>query len=188
MINKNDISNAYFEWMRELVCKNRFGDNISFDKLLRYLYDTEFTYSIRKDGSRADDGINLRYRFPYELDGIEDIGRYLDGPCNMLEMMLSLAIRCEETIMNNPLYGDRTSQWFWGMITSLGLGSMEDSNFDQDYIEFVIHRFLKRKYEPNGKGGLFIIRGCEKDLRKVDIWCQMCWFLDTIDPSVGYMP
>ena len=188
MVDKNEINNSYFEWMYNLVCKDRFGDGISYRKLLMSLHNTEFVYSIRKDGNRADDGVDLRYRFPHEFFGVEDIGRYIDGPCSVLEMMMALAIRCEETIMDNPSYGDRTAQWFWDMITSLGLGSMEDSNFDQDYVDFVLNRFLKRKYEPNGKGGLFTIRNCQDDLRKVEIWYQMCWFLDSIDSSVGYMP
>ena len=180
MISKDMIENAYFEWMYDLVCKDRFGKDISYKKLLTFLHSVEFTYSIRRDKSRADDGVNLRYRFPYECVGIDDVGRYIDGPCSILEMMLALAIRCEETIMDNPAYGDRTGQWFWGMISSLGLGSMEDSIFDVDETRRIIVKFLNHEYEPNGKGGLFTIRDCEDDLRNVEIWNQMLWYLDTI--------
>lgn len=180
MITTDVINDVYFDWMYELVTRRRFGNGISFRKLLLKLHNTKFIYSIRRDGDRAEDGINLRYRFPYESLEIEDIGRYLTGPCSVLEMMIALAIRCEETIMDNPKYGDRTAQWFWGMISSLGLGSMEDSRFDRDYVDDVLWTFLHRKYEPNGKGGLFTIHDCDDDLRKVAIWYQLCWYLDSI--------
>ena len=96
-------------------------------------------------------------------------------------MMIALAIRCENDIMDNPNMGDRTSQWFWGMITNLGLGSMTDRNFDIRYVDEIIERFLDRKYEPDGKGGLFRIRHFNRDLRKVEIWYQLCWYLDSIN-------
>lgn len=180
MVTKDAINNEYFEWMYDLVCGGRFGNEISFRKLFMLLHSIEFRYSIRKDGCRADDGIDLRYRFPYEHFGIEDIGRYIDGPCSVFEMILALAIRCEETIMDNPAYGDRTGQWFWGMINNLGLGSMEDSVYDRREVEFIVNRFLDREYEANGKGGLFTVRNAQSDLRNVEIWWQAMWFLNNI--------
>ena len=180
MTSRDDINDAYFEWMYELVCGNRFSKNISYRNVLMDLHNTDFVYSIRRDKGRAGDGVDLRYRFPHEQYGISDVMRYISGPCSVLEMMLALAIRCEETIMDNPAYGDRTGQWFWGMMKSLGLGSMYDDLYDEDYVKMVIRRFLKRQYDPDGKGGLFTIRGCEEDLRDVEIWFQMLWYLDTI--------
>jgi hypothetical protein len=104
----------------------------------------------------------------------------LDGPCSVLEMMIALAIRCEENIMDDPLIGDRTRQWFWSMISSLGLSGMTDTRFDNKSVDRVLETFLDRDYKPNGEGGLFTIKRCEKDLRKVEIWYQLLWYLDTI--------
>ena len=95
-------------------------------------------------------------------------------------MMIGLAIRCEEWIMDNPNYGNRTRQWFWSMISSLGLGSMHDERFDEAYVKQIVIRFLNREYQPDGRGGLFTIRNCEYDLRDVEIWYQLCWYLDDI--------
>lgn len=51
------------------------------------------------------------------------IASYLDNrPCSVLEMIIALAIRLEEHIMDDPDIGNRTGQWFWDMIVSLGLG------------------------------------------------------------------
>lgn len=172
---RDELVNEYFEWMYDLVCGKRYAKDISYRKLLMQLHNTEFIFSIPKDKNRAEDGIDLRRRFDHYF-----AETYLDGPCSVLEMMIALSIRCEETIMDNPNVGDRTGQWFWGMIVNLGLGSMIDSHYDKQYVDQVITRFLNREYEPNGKGGLFTIRNCQEDLRDVEIWYQLCWYLDSI--------
>lgn len=132
------------------------------------------------DQNRAEDGVALRYRFACEYPDPSDVERYLDGPCSVLEMMVALAVRCEENIMDDPNIGNRTRQWFWGMIVSLGLGSMTDDRYDEFYIYETLERFLDREYEPDGHGGLFTIRRCTEDLRDVEIWHQLCWYLDSI--------
>ena len=82
--------------------------------------------------------------------------------------------------MDNTDFGNRTGQWFWGMIKNLGLNAMRDSNFDRNYVDDVIARLLNREYEPDGKGGLFTVKHCNHDLRTVEIWCQLSWYLDSI--------
>lgn len=180
---RDEIINDYFNWLSELVCKKRFAKRISYKKLLTRLHDIAFTFSIPRDGNRASDGEDLRYRYAV-TNGYEDSYRkilnYLGGPCSVLEMMIALAIRCEESVMDDPGLGDRTDQWFWGMVTNLGLGSMVDSKFDKQFVDDTINRFLDREYEPDGKGGLFTIKRCDRDLRDVEIWYQLCWYLDTI--------
>jgi hypothetical protein len=57
---------------------------------------------------------------------------------------------------------------------------MTDGHYDEIYVTEVIDRFINRKYEPNGKGGLFTIRNVKEDLRDVEIWYQMCWYLNSI--------
>ena len=177
-MDEQRISDEYFEWMCGLICGNRYAEAVSYRKLLAYLHSIEFTYSIPRDKNRAEDGLDLRYRFSYETN-IKHAEDYIHGPCSVLEMMVALAIRCEENIMDDPSYGNRTGQWFWGMIVNLGLGFMTDSRFDEKFVDNVIFRFLNREYEPDGKGGLFTVRNCKYDLRTVEIWYQMCWYLDT---------
>ena len=80
--------------------------------------------------------------------------------------------------MDDPDYGDRTGQWFWNMIVSLGLGSMDDRNFVKNYVDDVIFRFINRDYEPNGQGSLFTLEHPARDLRYVEIWSQAMWYLD----------
>ena len=165
------VLNDYFDWLSDMVCGTKFPKDISYRKLLMHLHNTEFKYSIPKDGNRADDGVNLRYRFT---------GHLWPGPCSVLEMMVALTLRFENDIMDDPKIGNRTCQWFWKMIKSLGLNEMTDDRYDRKYIDYVLDRFLERDYEPNGEGGLFTIKNCDFDLRNVEIWHQLCWYLDSI--------
>lgn len=175
----DQITNEYFDWMVDLVNADRGTKETSYIKLLTYLHNTEFTYLIPRDRNRAEDGVDLRYRFGL-IRRHPEYSECLRGPSSVLEMMIALAIRCEESIMDDPAYGDRTSQWFWGMIVSLGLGGMTDAIFDRDHVEECVTRFLNREYERNGKGGLFTVKGTRRDMRKMEIWYQLNAYLNGI--------
>lgn len=177
---KDKRKSDYFEWMYQIMCEGRFAKTISYKKLFAFLHEVEFVYFVPYDENRADDGVALRYRYCVLHDCI-DMERYLDGPCSVLEMMVALAIRCEERIMSDPRKGDRTAQWFWGMMSSLGLSSMSDDNFNDWLVNDIITRFLNREYEPDGRGGLFTIKRWYRDARTVEIWHQLMAYLNTLD-------
>ena len=65
-MTRTDIEQEYFEWMYDLVCGGRYAKENSHKKLLSYLHEVEFIYSMPKDSNRAEDGESLRYRFAYE--------------------------------------------------------------------------------------------------------------------------
>ena len=179
MTLRDRINDEYFEYLCELIDINRFSKQVTYRKLLTHLHNIEFTWFIPHDDNRADDGIQLRRRYGLDQNDVS-LSQYLTGPCSVLEMMVALAIRCEEFIMYDADIGDRSGQWFWGMVHSLGLTPMTDSKFDSEFVDDVIARFLNREYEPNGKGGLFTVRHCTHDLRTVEIWCQLSWYLGSI--------
>lgn len=177
-MTNHDVSNRYFNWLCGIVCKS--GDS-KFSLLLNYLHDVDFKYLNPMDQNRAEDGIELRWRFASaHYSNPNTVLACLDRPCTVLEMIVALAIKCEETIMDDPRYGDRTGQWFWNMIVNLGLGSMTNSRFNRREADRIIDRFMNLEYEPDGRGGLFYIRNCEYDLRDVEIFYQLCWYLDNI--------
>lgn len=182
-MTKEQLSKEYFTWLLDLIYTGRYAPSTSYMKLLIKLHEVEFVPILRRDGNRAMDGVCLRRRFAFQ-EGYEEqidiVEQTLDGPCSMLEMIVALAIRCEETIMDDPRVGDRTRQWFWGMLSSMGLKPMVDIYYDEDQVDAIINRFISREYQSNGVGGLFTIRNSPEDLRKVEIWCQMCWYLDTL--------
>ena len=170
----------YFKWLCSKVCNL----NVPFNYILEKLFNTDFTYTLKRDRSRAVDGLDLRDRYTDEIPYSYDRDIYYRGcqnrPCSILEMMVALAIRCEDTLMDDDRYGDRTGQWFWVMMNSLGAGSLYDDIYTEEKADAIIDRFLSHEYEPDGRGGLFYIRHCDYDLRDVEIWCQMCWYLDSL--------
>ena len=176
MLN-NDIYEQYFNWLCDVVNVS----TVSYDKLLRLLHRTKFRWINIRDKNRAEDGTDLRFRFRKSIDGLsrnEVLNWHDKEPCSVLEMMIALAIRAEEQIMDDPQVGNRTTQWFWGMVSSLGLNRMSDDMFDLIEARNIIEQFLDREYSPDGRGGLFTINNCDYDLRDIEIWTQLCWYLD----------
>lgn len=179
----DDIRNDYYEWLVSKIEDGRHFEPYTFNKLLMRLHGIEFVWSVPMDSNRAANGRNLRWRYslakvPPELRSA--VLADLDGPCSVLEMMVALAIHCEEDIMDDPKYGNRTAQWFWGMIGNLGLGTMTDDRFDKHRVDIAIERLLKREYLPNGKGGLFTVKNSPRDMRDIEILWQLHYYLNSI--------
>ena len=177
----NELQKSYFHWLYRLVCNRQYTGGRSYHKILSYLHSCEFIVRMERDLNRWEDGVNLRYRFGYD-NNIDNrtISVFLDDrPCSVLELMVALAIKCEET-MENPDKGDRTGRWFWDMMKSLTLADMDDDLFDPEIIEHVLHRFMEREYRRDGKGGLFTLKEYKRDLREVEIWYQMGWYLNEL--------
>lgn len=182
-MTRDEINDAYFEWMYQLVCSNLgYLKSQSYHKLLRCLHSIDFNYTIAMDGNRAEDGIALRYRFGYEHSYEPAmIAAYLDmRPCSVLEMMVALAVICEDRIMYDPDLGDRTSQWFWVMVSNLRLDHQDDEHFDEFYTVHAIEKFINRDYKRDGTGGLFTVSDPMRDMRSAEIWYQMNWYLSEL--------
>lgn len=160
----------YFEYLIGYV----YNDNsrISYLKLLRFLYDKNFVWTVHMDRNRAADGLSLRARF-FDDDKIKAMSK----PCSVLEMMIALADRMENHILGDPREGDRTGQWFWEMVTSMGLSSMNDSKFNEEYAESQVNKMIKREYNIHGEGGLFTVAKPDKDMKTTEIWYQMQWWV-----------
>ena len=184
----NDISTRYFEWLCDIVTSGRRFQKLQYSKLLQFLHSVDFTYILDRDGNRYEDGIDMRYRFGETINEASQrmIGLALDSkPCSMLEMMVGLSCRCEEQIMSNSSYGNRTGNWFWSMVESLGLSWATNNKFDNAKCCRIINRFLNREYEPTGHGGLFSVEviddnGNVVDLTTQEIWFQAMWYLNYI--------
>lgn len=171
---KYEIEFSYFQFLMRLINNERPQPPArNYGALLNFMYNMEFEYIIPLDENRAYDGLNLRYLFsteaPYNYNDILDA---LDEPCSILEMIIGLAHRIETDITCEPDGIDRTSEWFWQMISSLGLEDMTDSNFDSDKVIDILRCFLDRRYSPNGQGGLFTVDNYDGDMRDVEIWYQ----------------
>ena len=186
MTRTDQIANEYFKWLSDIVCKDLFSEEISYNKLLVYLHSTEFRWpkSLPMDRNRAEDGIDLRYRFTYQHPNLGvQADRYIHGPCSVLEMMIALAKRCENSMMADEDFGDRTSVWFWKMFNNLGLNKYPDDIWNEsieDEVIKIISIFLNRQYDYCGNGNLFKFDNPKYDVRELEIWDQMNYYMSEI--------
>ena len=171
-----EMQNDDFEWMWSLIASKKHDQ-----RLLMHLHDVAFAYIIPMDSNRAEDGMELRYRFGRE-NGYDEriVATYLDDrDCSVLEMMIALALRCEDT-MYDPDIGDQTARWFWDMVDSLGLTNMTGERYNKQYVDATIDILLNREYRRNGEGGLFTVKNSDVDMRSIEIWYQMSKYLNDI--------
>lgn len=175
MTNLSLIDEEYYQYLISYVG----GDNNGYSKLLRFMFETPFSYPdyIPMDQNRAEDGLSLREHFAMERKYL--ITDILNGvPCTVLEMLVALSRRIEIEIMSNYSKGDRTSEWFWLMVSNAELNTMNDICFNELYTINAIQRFEYRLYNKDGSGGgLFVIHDDRRDMRTADIWYQMQWYL-----------
>lgn len=169
--------NRYYVWLLDKINSLYFRVT-QYNRLLSFLYSIDFRYTVAMDQNREMDGVALRDQFQQDHPEIPMDLALAQKPCSVLEVLIALADRCENDIMQNAEYGNRTGLWFAIMISNLGLDSMVDFNFNQHNCEAIINRFLDRGYSYNGHGSIFELDSPRKDLRKTDLWYQMCWYLD----------
>lgn len=172
----------YLKWLLNITDISP-SDRRRYSLLLETLFKETFICVIEGDENRVNDGLYLRER--YELECPAPVRSWVGVvplyDCTVLELMVALADRCEHEIMDELDGVNRTSEWFWIMIDSLGLKDMTNDNFDAGYVDEALYVFMNRLYRKDGKGGLFYIKGFEKDMRKIEIWYQLNWYLNTLE-------
>lgn len=177
----SSIQKEYISWLYDMVCgpeqQNEPSYRLLFDRLYFRIYEPVIN---ERDYPRLVDGENLRYQFGKECGiAYETVETELfDAPCSVLELLVALSLRCENQIMDNPDIGDRTGLWFWIMLTNLGLNQYTDERYDEQSVDAIVDTFINRTYNSDGSGGnIFVFNNRTQDIRKIDIWYQMCWFI-----------
>ena len=168
------MSDAYFRWLLGLLGDDYLANN--YEKLLSAMFHKEFRWTLEYDENRAEDGLGLRRLFTKEFRiSAKNEPNWAQNGCSVLEMLISLAKKCEDELIYNPDVGDRTDKIFWTMLENLGLDIYDDYGFYADEVDEILERFLDRKYAPDGSGNIFILR--RYDPRKIDLWLQMNLYL-----------
>lgn len=170
----------YYEWLTgwaNALC-SPFGG--PYTKLIDQLYSTEFEALVPDDENRIVDAFHLRKLFGkqygYSEKFMED---QLDKPCCLLEIMISLAERLEDSVMYDGDL-DKTSQWFYEMLCSMHVDIYTDPLYDSNAVISIIEKVLNRTYKRNGDGGLFTVINPRKDMRKVGLWYQANWHMSDL--------
>lgn len=191
MTRRVALAEDYYYWLLDIV-RPEEQKPLEYDDVLYALFSTEFYSKLDNDENRIGDGLELRNEYGANMGLSEGIVAKLNdllGPCSVLEVMISLAKRAEDEFMYDPNKGDRTRKWFWIMVKNLKLDVLahpwptfgpllEGKSGPKSEFKYIVDRFLERKYEKNGEGGLFRINKGNIDMRKTEIWYQMCWFFD----------
>ena len=188
----NDLQNSYFNYICGKIVDNNYGfgkicPNKTWFELLSFLHRKEF-YSIHPmDINRESDGKEMRTSFfeqfgLFELhkddDFIHNHAVFLEGTCSVLEMMISLSSRCSQMVNLSSGF------LMFSMISNLGLGKFDDNSFYniRNYDKILRNKLdimLERDYDEKGNGGLWPLKTnlCEKDMKNVEIWYQMMFWL-----------
>lgn len=165
----------YMNWMMDLVAGH------DHSKLLGYLHDIVFVWSVPNDENRAMDGQDLRDKFEYST-GLVDT-TMTNEPCSVLEMLVALSIRVND-IMIEINTDDETDEWFWELMNNLDLGKYTNDREmiggDWLVVEAAIYDLMERSYDKRGVGGLFPMTMSTTDQRDVEIWYQMSEYLDEV--------
>lgn len=164
--------NGYMEFLFDMIDGSR-----SYSVLLSVLHDINFISLVPNDDNRAKDGIFLREKYESE-GGLPSFYRDL-GDCTVLEMLMALSNRLVfETIDGE--WEKTLSEWFFILLDNLSLEKYDDYYVrpgDDIKIQNKINKFLYRKYDSHGVGGLFPLKSPKSDQRKVEIWYQMSAYI-----------
>lgn len=173
----------YFNWLINRVSLDDLYGR-SYTHLAHVLHGMIFCWNLELDENRSTDGLYLRTEWAELIENESDMQEYplpfVDtelslGPCTVFEMMVALAARIENDIMQEDDKGNRTPLWFYYMLQNLDLLDCDDDHVFEstnEYIRNVIRKMLYREYTADGKGSLFPLSGRCEDRREVDIWWQ----------------
>lgn len=192
----DDITrDKYFKWLCELVGVYQ-GESNGYWYLMQILQNKEFVWFVPNDDNRVEDGLALRYDFMECYYDIYELGQSLTDPCSVLEMLVALAIRMDDSIVK-PGEDTKVSDRFFEIIDNLGLTPFSDDryeglgdpnnpnymyaleNISDDIVVMndILDTFIERRYNKDGNGGLFPLINPKYDQRTTEIWYQMSEYL-----------
>lgn len=162
------IFDDYLNWLLEQVGVLH-GEYENYSLLMQYLYSREYEYLLVMDSNRASGGLSLRSLYA-DYAGVykEDVK---DGPCTVLEVLVSLAMYM------NEYASIEVKDCFWEMIENLGLMEYDDSAYDEGAVGHVIDIWLYRQFDEHGNGSPFPTDGDDVDARSMELWNQMHRYL-----------
>lgn len=169
------LENLYFNWLCAKVIHIEIPTpSLTFWKLFRTLYSTEFVWLLSGDDNRAEDGLELREEFLFESN-IPDDPQWRGTGCSILEMFVAFARRAQFVA------GETIQFWFWHFLENLDLIVNDASDTTDQEVEQILYEFVWRNYHPDGRGGLFPMDNPPDNQKTVEVWYQFCEYLVDIN-------
>lgn len=96
----------YFEYLCSKISTYGSKPNMNkrYERLLRHLYSIEYYSDIDMDNNRIADAIEMRAEYE------DNVRRDVNVVCSVLEVLVALVSRVENTVMEDDEYGDRTGR------------------------------------------------------------------------------
>lgn len=163
------IEEDYYQWLLQQI---KTTPDIPYSKLLGKLYTTK--YGVKRDVDEPRVRKAAELRIAYGIERFMNYPQTADIPeVSVLEVLVSLAVDVERTVMKDGDAGDRTDLWFWSMIHNLGLNLYTDDKYDVEAVDDILSRFVNHKYQRNGMGSIAYTTRSRGDFRQLDIWHQL---------------
>lgn len=198
MIDGIFLDDYYYSWLCSFILDSSYSSEI-----LDYLYNTNFQYKLLLDNNRSSDVYYLREKYYVENKELfYDIGIGSNDPfwtkqSSVLEVILSLVMHMSDNL--DTSFAEKSernliSKLFIELVDNLcfydKVGDLLPTDFyingivDEFNIESKVLNWMNRKYEYNGKGGLFPLSDAKEDQRKLELWYQMHQYMDEKYPYV----
>lgn len=175
MSGSKSLDERYFDWLYSIVADGRTRNPRHTHFLLcERLYKTPFTWYIRNDENRAEDGRALRDEFVEEIHDHHPDRFWLSLDTSIFEMLIALARRASFQTGLGPDW------WFWKMLENIELEKYTDDRYHDAIDDAVVRsldRVMNREYHESGVGGLFPLRDPGGDQREVELWYQLSAYL-----------
>ena len=158
----------YLAWIIDIF------DGNDYTCLFSQLMTIPFRYSVQLDANLIPCVRKFRSKMGRDYDGPRG------GP-TVLEIFCALAVECEDKLMHNDDYGNRTCVWFWMILKNLELDDYSDDVYSSraaEDVEDTINIFLDRGYDQWGDGGPFVVKKPYYDMRRAPLWEQLNWELN----------
>ena len=164
----------YFDWLLEDVVGI---DNDGYSKLYHEMNAIRYTYRIAMDANREGDALELRGDYEY-YNHAPCEAQFQGGVVSFLEFIIAVILRVDNDLALKISRAD----WMHLFIKNMDLQAYTDSYFDavgdaSEPVRLLVERTMNRKYNADGSnGGLFVIKGCDKDLRRMQLFDQWTLF------------
>lgn len=153
----------YLEWLEPQV---KPGGLPRHKDLLHCLMAKEFVWLVPNDDNRIQDALDLRSEYGVDPRSL--------GPVTVLEILVALSHRAAFMASTDP------AQEAWEMIRNLELHRYRDPLGPRklEQIDQVLDSLIWRNYDPDGSGGFFPLAWPQQDQRQIELWYQMCAYLE----------
>lgn len=160
------MSGIYFNHLVNLI------DGEEYTMLLRELHKVHFFPLLDLDNNRISEMKDIRESIPSSPN---------TPYVSIFEILVLLAMKYEGF---SKKYGepDHTATWFWCFIVNCGLNIYDDLYFKENKEQAIVKihewcsKFNNRTYGRDGTGSPFPLKKPPKDMRKTELFYQLCWY------------